>query len=430
MTAPAATGARAGVEPFVTDAPRLGFVGGFDGMRGIGVMIVLVGHIFPEATDSFNPIVDVFFVISAFLIVTLLMQERRERGRIDLRRFYARRALRLLPNSYACMAAWMLIWGLIKVSGLTGTADAMEQINAIPGNVAAAATYTYHLVYPIGGKPGPLVQFWSLSLEEQFYLVVGFAAVALLAVRRRVWVASGVMVALVVWIGWSRWNVDLGPWPGKEYRLDFWTRGLRLLWMARPDALLVGVLLAFGNAKLPDPLTPRAKRVISWAGTVGAVLWAVVLMSSLQGLHDRGFGFWVPGIPRDAAQVRNIDGEMWCALEVGAKFRPCTADLWIFRWGFSLMALAVAPLTLCFARCKDAWISRAFSFSWFRKIGEMSYSLYVWHLLAFVLVAIVTDGMGTVPVAVAKLVGAFGISWLAHRYIDRAVLGMKLRFSS
>ncbi|HNI36041.1 MAG TPA: hypothetical protein PLV93_11610, partial [Microthrixaceae bacterium] len=55
---------------------------------------------------------------------------------------------------------------------------------------------------------------------------------------------------------------------------------------------------------------------------------------------------------------------------------------------------------------------------------------YVWHLLAFVLVAIVTDGMGTLPSAVLKLAAAFGVSWLAHRYIDRAVLGMKLRFSS
>ncbi len=129
-------------EPFVSEAPRLGFVGGFDGMRGIGVVIVLLGHIFPEGTDSFNPIVDVFFVISAFLIVSLLMQERRQNGRIDLRRFYTRRALRLLPNSYACMAAWLLVFGLVKLSGVKLNADGLEQVNAIPGNVAAAATYT------------------------------------------------------------------------------------------------------------------------------------------------------------------------------------------------------------------------------------------------------------------------------------------------
>lgn len=425
-----ASSTRPADQSFVTEAPRLGFVGGFDGMRGFGVMIVLLGHIWPEGTDSFNPIVDVFFVISAFLIVSLLMQERRQNGRIDLRRFYTRRALRLLPNSYACMAAWMLIWALVKASGVKGTADAMEQINEIPGNVAAAALYVYHLVYPIGGKPGPLVQFWSLSLEEQFYLFAGFATAAILAIRRRVWIAAVAMIALIIWIGWSRWNVDLGPWPGKEYHLDVWTRGLRLLWMARPDALLIGVLLAIGNARLPDPLSDRAKRIITWSGTLGALVCGVVLISSLKILHDRGFGFWVPGIPRDSAQIVNRHGEMWCALDVGKTYRPCTDDPWMFRWAFSVMGLAIAPVTLCFARCKDAWISRVFSLRVLRKIGEMSYSLYVWHLLAFVLVAIVTDGMGTLPQAVLKIAAAFGVAWLAHRYIDRVVLGMKLRFSS
>ncbi|MFN8053018.1 MAG: acyltransferase [Acidimicrobiales bacterium] len=415
---------------FVSVAPRLGFVGGFDGLRGIGVVIVLFGHIFPDGTDSFNPIVDVFFVISAFLIVSLLMQERRQNGRIDLRRFYTRRALRLLPNSYACMAAWMLIYGLVKVSGLTGQRDAMEQVNAIPGNVLAAATYMYHLVYPIGGTSGPLVQFWSLSLEEQFYFFIGFAVVGVLAFRRRVWVAVAAMAALIVWISWSRWRVDLGPWPGQEYSLHGWNRGLKLLWMARPDALLVGVLLAIGNARLPDPLTPRARRVIVATGTAGAVLCCLVLVSSLEILHKRGFPLWVPGIPREAGQVINRDGRMWCSLGKGLAHHPCTDQLWVFRWGFTAMAIGIAPLTLCLARCKDAAVSRFLSLRWFRKVGEMSYSLYVWHLLAFVLVAIVTDGMGTGPVVVAKLAAAFGISWLAHRYIDRAVLGMKLRFSS
>jgi hypothetical protein len=177
-------------------------------------------------------------------------------------------------------------------------------------------------------------------------------------------------------------------------------------------------------------LSPRAKRVITWAGTIGAVVAGLVLVSSLEILHKRGFGFWVPGIPRETGQVINRNGEMWCSLGEGTVHRPCTDQLWIFRWGFSVMGLAIAPVTLCFARCKDAPVSRLFSLRWFRKVGEMSYSLYVWHLFAFVLVAIFTDGMAEGPSAVLKLAAAFGISWLAHRYIDRAVLGMKLRFSS
>ena len=90
---------RATRQPFVSDAPRLGFIGGFDGVRGIGVVIVLLGHIFPDGTDSFSPIVDVFFVISAFLIVSLLMQERRQNDGIDLKRLEPERLVRTIEIS-------------------------------------------------------------------------------------------------------------------------------------------------------------------------------------------------------------------------------------------------------------------------------------------------------------------------------------------
>lgn len=413
---------------FVSRAPKLGFVSGFDGVRGASVIIVMLAHIFPEGTDSFTPIVDVFFVISAFLIVTLLLQERRDRGTIDLKRFYKRRAVRLLPNSYACMAAWMIIWALVKATGLTLPDDGLEQVNAIPGNVLAAATYTYHIFFPVGGNPGPLVQFWSLSLEEQFYIFIGFAVVWMVATGRRVGVACALMFAVIVWISVARWNVNLGPWPGSEYSLDWWSRGLRLLWMARPDSLLVGVLLAYGNALIRDPLSPRVRRVIIAAGTIGTITAALVLVSSLEILHKRGFGFWVPGIPRDARQVINRDGQMWCSLDVDKPFRPCTEELWVFRWGFNAMALSIAAITLCLARCRDSLVSRLFSWKWLRKVGEMSYSLYLWHILAYLLVIPLTGGMGSGPTAVLKLAAAFGVGYLAHRFIDRRVLDRRVKF--
>lgn len=422
------TAIRTSNEPFVSVAPRLGFIGGFDGMRGIGVMIVLVGHLFPEQTDSFNPIVDVFFVISAFLIVSLLMQERRDNDRIDLRKFYARRALRLLPNSFACMAAWMLIWAGLKASGVTLEGDLAEQVNAIPGNVAAAAGYVYHLVYPLGGSHGPLVQFWSLSLEEQFYLFAGFATAFVLARRSRVRWAVGVCVAVIAWVWWSRANSDLGPWPGKEFELDAW-RGLRLLWMVRPEALLVGVLLALFNARLPEPLTPRTRRAITVTGAIGLFGWALVLVSSLKPLRDSGF-IYVPGFPRDPSQWRNVDGELWCATEIGAPHAPCNDDPWFFRWGFTAMAIAVTPLTLCFARAKDSWVSKLFSIAPLRKIGEMSYSLYVWHILAYALAGVFVENAPYIVSVPAKVAVAFGISWLAHRYIDQVVIRFKMRFST
>ncbi|NLA35848.1 MAG: acyltransferase, partial [Actinobacteria bacterium] len=110
--------------------------------------------------------------------------------------------------------------------------------------------------------------------------------------------------------------------------------------------------------------------------------------------------------------------------------RACTDDPWFFRWGFSAMALAVAPLTLCFARTKDAWISRLFSWKVARKVGEMSYSLYVWHLFAFALAGIFVEGSSRLIEVPAKVAVAFGVSWLAHRYIDQVVIRMKMRFAT
>ncbi|MHB1140057.1 MAG: acyltransferase family protein, partial [Microthrixaceae bacterium] len=93
---------------FLSRAPRLGFVGGFDGVRGIGILMVLFNHAYSDLSPSFAGIIDVFFVMSAFLIVTLLMQEYRDRDGIDMRKFYARRVVRLLPSAYLCLLAWIV----------------------------------------------------------------------------------------------------------------------------------------------------------------------------------------------------------------------------------------------------------------------------------------------------------------------------------
>ena len=72
---------------FVTKAPKLGLVGGFDGIRGIGICMVLIGHALFEYVESWVTIVDTFFVLSGFLITTLLLQETRTTGTISLKKF-------------------------------------------------------------------------------------------------------------------------------------------------------------------------------------------------------------------------------------------------------------------------------------------------------------------------------------------------------
>ncbi|MEZ5322454.1 MAG: acyltransferase family protein [Microthrixaceae bacterium] len=91
-----------------------------DGMRGIGVAMVLVGHALFEYLESWVTIVDTFFVLSAFLIVTLLLQEANSTGRVRIGRFYQRRALRLLPSLALFVATWLVVAAIGTVFGVEG----------------------------------------------------------------------------------------------------------------------------------------------------------------------------------------------------------------------------------------------------------------------------------------------------------------------
>src|SRR5690348_178850 len=103
---------------WVSKAPKLRHVAPFDWIRGFGIFGVMIGHSYPLDTLSFAAIVDIFFVISGFLITSLLLQEHRGHGRIDLKKFYARRTLRLFPLLYVTLFVVAVAGVLAKVGGL------------------------------------------------------------------------------------------------------------------------------------------------------------------------------------------------------------------------------------------------------------------------------------------------------------------------
>ncbi len=270
---------------FVSQAPRLGFIGGFDGVRGIGILMVLMNHGYSDLSPSFAGIIDVFFVMSAFLITSLLLQEHRDRGGIDMRKFYSRRAVRLLPSAYLCIAAWFVVTILF----------ARERLSTLTAEAAAAVTYVYQFVFPVGlGAVDPAAtehlsidQFWSLAVEEQFYLVI--AVTVLVCIRRRWMVQLAVgMVALATYIGVARWFGQTGPWPGGPTNSSIPARGLSLLWLSRPDSLMWGVALAVVNARLPDPLPAIWRKWLPRIGLVGLVVGFTSMLIASGFLNDAG----------------------------------------------------------------------------------------------------------------------------------------------
>ncbi|MEV6298627.1 acyltransferase family protein [Actinoplanes sp. NPDC051861] len=234
-----------------------------EGLRAVAVLLVVLAHVgVPGLAGGFVG-VDVFFVVSGFLITSLLRREWDTAGRLDLPRFYARRAVRLLPVATLVVAvtlagAWL--WG------------PPVRFPAYAGDALAAATYTVNLRlagagtdYFADGAPSPFQHFWSLAVEEQFYLVWP-VLIVLLARSRRRWVPVAALAALsVASFAWSVSEVERAqPWAYFGSLSRAWELGagalLALLtthqWRSRPSLAWAGGAAILVAAVAFDDATP------------------------------------------------------------------------------------------------------------------------------------------------------------------------------
>jgi peptidoglycan/LPS O-acetylase OafA/YrhL len=351
---------------------RLPHLASLDGLRGVAVLTVMFFHATlyrgPFPSGGFLG-VDFFFVLSGFLITALLMQEWQRAGGVALGAFYARRALRLLPALFALIAVILLVPGVFYQSSRPWRAAGL------------AALHTTNWVMAFGGNVGFLDHTWSLTIEEQFYLLWPPLLVLLLSLR------VGRPVILVV--------VTLGILAPTWLRLELW-QGLpsvRRLYYGldtRFDALLIGCLVALIASWDLVPRSRRALRVIRVVGAVSAVILAVcvVTMEEESSLTYHGLGTLVA---------------VACACLV--------LDVLYCPTRLSRLLLENRPLV---------WV------------GRISYGLYLWHFPIFngmlnptrmAKVGITGPALFTVRFAVAFLVAA-----LSFALIERPFLRLKRRF--
>jgi peptidoglycan/LPS O-acetylase OafA/YrhL len=238
------------------------YLAGLDGIRAIAVLGVIAYHLdFGWASGGLLG-VEVFFVLSGYLITDLLVAEHRRSQRIDLRRFWLRRARRLLP------ALFVMLFVVVGWATLLDPVQLPTLRDDLPSAVFYFSNWWFifqHVSYFAKfGPPSPLGHLWSLAIEEQFYLLWPFAVLAglrlLASKKRRILVILGLAAASAIEMGLL---YQPGGDPTRVYDGTD----------TRAFALLVGAALAIAWPRDLSlrPLAARARRVLEVLGVAGIV---------------------------------------------------------------------------------------------------------------------------------------------------------------
>src|SRR3954451_9400560 len=209
---------------------------GLDGLRGIAVAAVVLFHLRPEGLPGGFLGVDLFFVLSGFLITSLLLieldtrRDRRNRGQVDLGRFWARRARRLLPALFILLVAvtfasrrWLPAWQLGRIRG-----DGLAALAYISNWHDALRNVAY---FDSASSPSPFAHLWSLAIEEQIYLLWPLALLTLHRLTRGRRTALALAVAGLVAASATAMLLT------RDHEVDYFATH------TRAQALLMGALL-------------------------------------------------------------------------------------------------------------------------------------------------------------------------------------------
>lgn len=268
---------------------RLGRRPGLDVVRGIAILMVMVSHLRHGWRSEGSIGVSIFFVLSGFLITALLLEERRDKGRIDFKAFYLRRARRLLP----AMVAMIVVVSAVKASIGVPWRGSMESV------LLYASNWAY-----IGGVRMTWVQHtWSLAIEEQFYLVWPVVLVLALRLLRPIRLVPALAVLMLAstaarWLLYASGATSLRVYEGTDTRADALLAGCAIAVLAhsgvrlpRIDAVAAGWAL---SAAVVTGLVASDLNHNVMGPTVGLPLGVVLLLAGLgmraEGRHVGGSG--------------------------------------------------------------------------------------------------------------------------------------------
>jgi peptidoglycan/LPS O-acetylase OafA/YrhL len=339
------------------------------GLRAIAVSLVVIYHLVPSSLTGGFAGVDVFFVISGFLITLHLMQKPPSGGR-DLAKFWGRRIRRLLPASLLVLTTTLILSRLVAPDTQWGnTARQARAATLYVVNWLLARDSVDYLAAE--NAPSPVQHFWSLSVEEQFYfvwpiLILGMVVLA----RRRRWnrdiaVLGGLAILVVVSLSYSVWETTHNP------AAAYFVTPTRM-WELGVGGLLAVVVAVRQRRSLPPLLSQTPRVVLAWVG------FAAIAWTAWNYTGKTPFPGWQALLP-----------VLGTALVIGAH-SPMTR---------------VSPGPLLAVRPMQ-WL------------GDVSYSVYLWHWPLIVLIPQMRghdmDNLDRVVALVLTLV----LAWLTKKYVE------------
>jgi peptidoglycan/LPS O-acetylase OafA/YrhL len=345
------------------------YVPALDGLRCLAVYLVLLFHTGLAAAHGGFIGVDLFFVLSGFLITNVLLSDIGGSGRIHFGAFYARRARRLLLPAVLVIVVTSIVFLLISsvVDRIPLVGDAQSSLLYVANWHFLAESNNY---FATGVAKSPFLHFWSLGIEEQFYVVFPLLLLVLVWVgRRRLWLAAAIVTVLLALsltaeVHWS--HID----PNHAY---YGTD-------TRAYQLLAGVLLALLWRNRPMRLTSRGVRVADAVALVGLVA-AIVLGTGLV----------------------SIDVSMRGIAAVGAG------------------VLAIGGVTMAERGRAASMLSRPTPVY----LGKISYATYLWHWP--IIVAITTlYHVAPLPLAAITAVAATGLAALSSVILENPIRRSRL----
>ena len=339
------------------------YIPSLDGFRGISIILVILSHIVYKSTNPFLEIfsgyfgVTIFFVISGYLITSLLLKERAKNGSISLRKFYIRRALRIIPVSYLFI---LVLFILDKILSLK-----------TPGQ-----SYWAALLY-IKNTPLLFTQdtfsahFWSLSVEEQFYILFPW----LLVLNQKFYTYFIGLLILVLPIGLYSDYYHLGIFKLQSIHIAF-------SFINQTSPILVGSLTAILISQNRIPLKKITNP--STLLNLGLFIFAGLILS---GLHKI-----IPSVAKPA-----------------------------------ITSVFIVYILINYMSPSKTWAFRFLNSKALTFIGVLSYSLYIWQQI-FTFPLPWTHFLGLPNIWEVNLIMLFIVSYISYNYYEKYFLKLKRNF--